>query len=151
MALGHLATSCLVVACVLFRAPDVSQVHLEPDGIRFDLGHSSPEAIFCEPCTSAASECHLHSDCAEFLCKQEHQIAGASALIFLLVARMWLQVPSKHSFVQVDFGPRELERFSLTPTSTMTEGGLYLVERSGSFDKFFVCGETAESLWLCKC
>ena len=74
MALGYLATSFLVVACILFRAPDVSQVHLELDGIRFDLGQQGPEVIFCEHCHSAAFECQ--QSCAEFLFEQEHKIAG---------------------------------------------------------------------------
>ena len=70
----------------------MSQVHLELDGIRFDLGQQGPEALFCEPCRSAAFECQ--QSCAEFLFEQEHHIAGGetvSALIFLLVARKTLQ------------------------------------------------------------
>ena len=43
--------------------------------------------------------------------------------------------------------------FSLTPRAkaNMAEGWLYFVERNGSFDEVYVCGETTEGLWLCKC
>ena len=33
----------------------------------------------------------------------------------------------------------------------MAEGGLFLVERSGTFDEVYVCEETIENLWLCRC
>ena len=69
MALGHLATSFLVVACVLFRAPDVSQVHLEPDGIRIDFPERAQEALSCSPCSSVAWECE--PGCLQLL--QQHE------------------------------------------------------------------------------
>ena len=53
--------------------------------------------------------------------------------------------------MQVDLGPRELETSSLTPRATMADGRLCLVERSGAFDEVYVCGETIENLWLCRC
>ena len=147
MALGHLATSFLVVACVLFRAPDVSQVHLEPDGIRLEFPERSPGEHICQPCISAAWDCE--PSCIQLLHRHELSIAGLTGfvLIFLVGARQKGREADRG--VQVDFGPRELERFSLTPRSTMA--GLYLVERSGSFDEVFVCGETQEGIWLCKC
>ena len=148
MALGHLATSFLVVACVLFRAPDISQVHLEPDSIRLEFPEQrAREELSCSPCSSVAWACE--PSCEELLHLHKLPIGGLAGLLLTFLVGARQKVRRADRFVQVDFGPRELERFSLTPRSTMA--GLYLVERSGSFDEVFVCGETQEGIWLCKC